>query len=82
MSAHESNEEQIPQVDIPLLRLLGQRMESNFHLRRAYKIEDIQQIKKAADEISGLRNLLRCAYEDVPGWVGDAAVTLGRVRHE
>lgn len=36
---------------------------------------------RAADEIAGLRNLLRCAYEDVPGWVGDAAVTLGRVRH-
>jgi hypothetical protein len=76
-----SDEEQIPRVDVPLLRLLGERMEADFYLQRAYSVEQIQMIKTAADEISGLRNLLRCAYEDVPGWVGDAAVTLGRLRH-
>ena len=77
-----SDEDQLIQVDVPLLRLLGQRMEADFRLRRAYSLEDIQRIKQAADEIAGLRNLLRCAYEDVPGWVGDAAVMLRRMRHD
>jgi hypothetical protein len=79
VGAMSADEEQVPQVDVPRLRLLGQRMEADFYLRRAYSVEDIQQIMRAADEVAGLRNLLRCAYEDVPGWVGDAAVTLRRV---
>jgi hypothetical protein len=54
----------------------------------AEHLQDVERMDRAATameayqaEIAGLRNLLRCAYEDVPGWVGDAAVTLGRVRH-
>lgn len=67
-------------VDTAALLQLGKRMEADFHLRRAYSLEQIQQITNAAHEIDGLRNLLRCAYEDVPGWVGDASLMLRRVK--
>jgi hypothetical protein len=66
-------------VNLNNLRRMGERMEADFHLRRAYGFEQIQLISKAANEIAGLRAVMANAYANEPGCKETAAYMLGKI---